>query len=191
MDLLTYFLFQSTGTRRTCLILIDKIGFSIESILLGFLAGGIASVIYEFVERKKVKKIRKKKFSDFTPYLIFIIIFLGLELIFPSKSIYNLSISLIVSSIIIGYLRRDLIKQIIISGLLFSVIYFTLFVIFNLIFRDFVDQYYNLNNLWGINLVGVPIEEIIFAFSVGAFWSTLFEYIKGYKTKSLSFFGRM
>lgn len=171
--------------------LIDKIGFSIESLLLGFLVGGIASVIYEFVGKKRIKKIRKQKLNNFTPYLLFIIIFLGLEIIFPDKSIYNLSASLIVSSTIIGFLRKDLIKQIVIIGFLFSFIYFVIFVIFNLIFNEFVNKYYNLNNLWGINLLGVPIEEIIFSFSVGAFWSTLFEYIKGYKIKSLSFFNRM
>ena len=171
--------------------LINKIGFGIESLLFGFCIGGIASILYEFINKKKLKKVRKYKQSDFAPYLIFAILFLGLEIILPEKSIYNLSISLIIMAIIIALLRKDLIKQIMFSGFLFATLYFIFCLTLKLLFEEFLYQYYNLNNLLNIKLLGIPIEEIIFGFAVGAAWSTLYEYIKGYKTKSISFLSRI
>lgn len=78
--------------------------------------------------------------------------------------------------------RSDLIKQIIVSGLFFSLVYFSLFYIFNQLFPTYINDIYSLENFWGISVLGVPIEEIMFAFTVGACWSTFFEFIKGYRT---------
>ena len=34
-----------------------------------------------------------------------------------------------------------------------------------------------------IFIAGIPIEETLFSFSIGAFWSVLYEYTRGYRTK--------
>jgi len=33
---------------------------------------------------------------------------------------------------------------------------------------------------------GVPLEEILISFGVGAVWSSFYEYIRGYRTKDIS-----
>ena len=42
-------------------------------------------------------------------------------------------------------------------------------------------MYYNLPNLLGIYVRGVPIEEVLFAATGGAVWSVAYEYVYGYR----------
>lgn len=165
--------------------LIEKIGFGIESLSFGFFVAGICSVIYEVIDRKKTVKIKSSHKSHIVPYVIIIFMYIILEFVFSTKTIYNLIIALLIGAIIIAFRRKDLIMQIITSGIIFAFLYFFLFTIFNKLFPAFVSLIYSLENFWGISILEVPLEEIVFAFSVGACWSTLFEYIRGYRTRSL------
>jgi len=163
--------------------LINKIGFSIEDVLFCFFAGGIASVVYEFFWQKK---LRKKIFSHkdhILPYLLAIIIFIGLEFIFPAKTIYNMIVALLAAAIFMGYKRKDLIGQIIFGGIFFASLYFVLFIIFDNLFPEFITKYYSHDNLLNIYLFSIPLEEILIAFSTGTVWSVFYEYIKSYKTR--------
>ena len=62
-----------------------------------------------------------------------------------------------------------------------GVLYFLLFVYFLALYPDFIERYYNLSNISGIRLLGVPIEELMFAASGGAVWSVAYEYFQGYR----------
>jgi hypothetical protein len=105
---------------------------------------------------------------------------------FPSKAVYNLMIVGAVGATITVFLRRDLWKQMFASAFIFSFLYLGVFVLVNLIFKGFVENSYNLNNIWGILVLGVPLEEMGVAFFVGAFWSTLYEYTKSYREKKIA-----
>ncbi|MFH1522232.1 MAG: lycopene cyclase domain-containing protein [Patescibacteria group bacterium] len=163
--------------------LINKIGFGIEDVLFCFFVSSIASVIYEFLTRKKLKKIIWNRKLHVTPYLITIFIFVGLEFIFPAKTIYNAMLALLAAATIIGVRRKDLIPQIIFGGAFFALLYFLLFLVFNTFFPEFITNYYTHKNLWNIYILKVPLEEIAFAFSAGTAWSSLYEYVKGYRLK--------
>lgn len=165
--------------------LTSKIGFSIETLIFGFSVGGVISVIYEFVSRKTLKKMGASRRVHLFAYAAVFLMYVGLEFIFPLKTAYNVFFALVTGSVIVGFLRRDLIMQIILGGFLFSAFYSSLFMIFNLVFPNFLLLFYNLEGFWGINVFGVPLEEIMLAFAVGSFWAVLFEYVKGYKTKAM------
>ncbi|TSC78388.1 MAG: hypothetical protein G01um101433_264 [Parcubacteria group bacterium Gr01-1014_33] len=49
------------------------------------------------------------------------------------------------------------------------------------IFPSYVRNVFAVENLWGYYIGGVPIEEILFAFAVGAACTPLYEHVKGYK----------
>jgi len=153
---------------------------------LFFVGGGIAAVAYEVIDKKKTVKIRLKHKSFFGPYLLVALIFIFLELLFPDRTVYNIIASLLIGATIIALKRKDLIVQIILGGVFFGFIYFLLFIVFNRLFPDFITSTYVLENFWGIMIWGVPLEEVAAGFSAGACWSTLFEYIKGYRTKNLT-----
>jgi hypothetical protein len=162
--------------------LIAKIGFGIESFLFGFTAGGIMSVIFEVVEKAKLKKPKRQSHHHLVAYLVVIIVFLGLEVIFPSKSIYNLSFSFIAGSVIIAWYRYDLIKQILLGGLFFAIFYTIFFFALRELFSPVFYQIYNVKNLVNIYIFKVPLEEVLFAFTGGACWSTMYEFYSNYRT---------
>lgn len=166
--------------------LANKAKFTIEGILFCFSFGGIAAVIFEVFFRKKLVKIKSDHKTHILPYFSFIIMIIVLEFIFPDKSIYNASIAPILLAIFIGIKRRDLITQMLFGGIAFTLLYLLFFIIFNAIFPGYVENVYTLNNLLGINILGTPIEEFIFAFAAGGCWSAFYEYVKGYKTKNLN-----
>ena len=166
--------------------LISEYGVGLESFFFCFICGGTAAVIYEIISRKKTVKTRLKHRYLFGPYISVAIIFILLEFLFADKTIYNAIISLLIGAIIIAIKRKDLIGQIIFGGIFFAIVYFLLFLIFNRLFPDYTSTTYALENLWGIIVLGVPLEEIIISFGAGAAWSSFYEYIKGYRTKNLA-----
>jgi hypothetical protein len=54
------------------------------------------------------------------------------------------------------------------------------------LYPDFVQRYDNVPNLLGIYVLGVPIEELMFASSFGSVWSIAYEYLQGYRLKSIA-----
>ncbi len=161
--------------------LIHKLGFGIESFIFAFFVAGIAAVAYEFITKSKLKRIKSDHKTHIFPYIAVMLWFVALEIFIPSKTVFNLCFALLAGAGIIAIKRPDLIKQIVISGFIFGVLYTLLFFFFMKLFPGFIQQTYSLQNFLGVFILGVPIEETLFAFSVGACWSTFFEYIRGYK----------
>jgi hypothetical protein len=70
------------------------------------------------------------------------------------------------------------------SAVSFTVLYFVLFLMVLLLYPRFVHRYYNLPNLLGVYVLGVPIEELLFAATGGAIWSAAYEYVFGYRLEA-------
>ncbi len=166
--------------------LISKYGVGIESFLFCAICGGVAAVAYEVVYRKKTVKMRLKSKYLFGPYILVAVIFVLLELFIPEKTIYNAMVSSLAGIIIIAVKRKDLIMQIIAGGTSFLAIYFIFFLIFGKLFPGYISFAYTLENLWGIMILGIPLEELMTSFGAGSLWSSFYEYIKGYRTKDLN-----
>lgn len=162
---------------------IRKFGFGIESFIFAFFTAGIASVFYEFLENRRTAKINRKSKNNALLLGLFLAIFILLNLFFPSRPVYDLTVAFAVVTIVIAFLRRDLIPQIVASAFVFAALYWLMYVLTEIIYPGFVLMFYNLQNLSGIFILGVPLEEIIIAFTGGACWSVLYEYSNGYKLK--------
>ncbi|MFA6528891.1 MAG: lycopene cyclase domain-containing protein [Candidatus Gracilibacteria bacterium] len=158
-------------------------GFGLEGFVYSFSVAGLAAVLYEFLEKRKITKIKHNKKLHLGPFLLFLLVYLGLEIFFPTKPMLDLSIAFACGAIFTIILRPDLLKQVVSSGLIFSAFYLLLFAFVNIIFKDLVVQFYNPQILGNFKIIGVPLEEIIGAFTGGAFWSTLYEYAKAYREK--------
>jgi lycopene cyclase-like protein len=94
---------------------------------------------------------------------------------------YNTIVTLAVCAVVVVFLRRDLIPMMAVGCADFTVLYFALFLIVLWLYPRFVDDFYNLPNLLGIRVAGIPIEELLFAASGGAVWSVAYEYVQGYR----------
>ena len=167
-----------------------KTGFDIESFIFSFAIGGIGSVIYEYFFRTKHRKMtghekhsKKHKYhlvSLISPIIVFLILFFFTSL----NPIYTASISMLIGGISALFCRPDLKKKIFVSGFLFLVLYFAFFFLFILAYPNVVEKFWNLKAISGILVLGIPIEELIFAFTFGMLWGSYYEHLKWYKENS-------
>lgn len=154
--------------------------YSIEDILFVFFVGGIASFLYEILFRKKIS-IRKTRKYHLRALVIGSVFSLAFGMLFDVNIIYLLSIFGFAGAISLWIERKDLIEHSIYGGLSFLMIYFVFFLFLNLAFPNFIYDYYNLQNLSGILIFSIPLEEMLFALSFGLIWAPLYEYEHGVK----------
>jgi len=178
-----FFLVPAYWHPDSLLGLMEKYGIGIESFLFLFCMAGIASVLYEFLWKEKLIRLEHSGQHHYWLLIFIPFLYIILSIIFPTKSIYNLMIAGAIGSIITACLRKDLRKQILISAIIFSLLYFVIFILVSFLFPGFVIHSYNLSNTWDILVLGIPLEEIVVAFFAGAFWSTIYEYTKSYREK--------
>jgi hypothetical protein len=160
----------------------QKIRVGIEDFLWAAAVGGIASVIAEILLRERLTAMRSvARQRHYAPFVVVVLVFLPLEIWHPGKTIYNTIIAFAVGALVIAFLRSDLVPSMLVGALSFAALYFALFLIFLALYPEFVQRYYNIPNLLGIYVLGVPIEELLFAASGGAIWSVAYEYVQGYR----------
>lgn len=169
--------------------LASQTGFDIESLIFSFAVGGIGAVLYEIFFKVRHLKISKhemhKKRHRFHLLALFspIIVFLLLQIFANLNPIYSASIAMFIGGISAIFCRPDLKKKILIGGALFLGLYFVFFLFFNLVYPYAVEEFWNLTAISGILILGIPIEELIFAFTFGMLWSGIYEHVNGYRIK--------
>ena len=170
-----------------------NIPIGIEGFLAGFSFGGIASVLYEEILNKHLRKIRETKKKQFE-HLIIPTIVIGISFIafvfLKMNMMHALMTGLLAGIVFLILMGKDLFVPLLFSGIFFG--FFYLIVLF-IWLRMFPDAFYwwNLNIFWNITLLGIPLGEVLFGFLYGAFWGPVYEFLFGYKeVKSLTKKGR-
>jgi hypothetical protein len=164
----------------------DTIGspkLSIEDFIFTFAIGGIIAICYELVLGiKHFKHLRLCNCYKGEGSLLLIGIFIIFAAYFLVKInfMYAVYIGIIIDILLISIKRSDLIKKIIFSSLIFGIFYFVFFAIFSRFIPGFLFHW-NFSALSGIILMGVPLEEIIWAFLTGALIGPIYEYLLGIK----------
>ncbi|MBI2029834.1 hypothetical protein HYT02_05440 [Candidatus Gottesmanbacteria bacterium] len=182
------FFIPSYWSPPTLFNLAYKIHFDIESIIFSFAVGGITAVIYEAIFKVKRKKLpnhnqhqsrhRIHAIALASPIVSFLLLFL----LTPLNVIYCAIIALIIGVIATWYCRPDLLQAMFTGGFLFLIVYFVIFFItFVLLTPGYIQAVWNFSNISGILILGVPVEELLFAGSLGAMWSSIYEHFKWYQ----------
>lgn len=169
--------------------LAEKTGFDIESFLFSFAIGGIGAVLYRLVfpaelsalseHEKYHKRHQLHRIILFLPAAIFLVLAVFTSL----NHIYCGVIALFLGGAATLYCRPDLKSKIWVGGLLFLGFYVVYFGSLLLVFPQFVDAHWNLAALTGIKIIGIPLEELLFAFTFGLYWSGLYEHLFWYQLK--------
>ena len=163
----------------------QKIRVGIEDFLWAAAVGGIASIVGEILLKEKLAAIRKSRHKrHYAPFVVIVALFGALELWHPNRTMDNTIVSFAVGAAVLAYLRRDLIPLMLTSTASFTILYFLLFLCVLFLYPEFVLRFYNLPNLLGIFVRGVPIEELLFAGTGGAIWSVAYEYVHGYRLEA-------
>ena len=166
-----------------------RTGFDLESLLFAFCVGGLAAVIYErifCVRHERVSAEEKHRPRHRFHFLILLsapIIFILLLIFTDLNPIYSTFIALIGGGLLTWYCRPDLKKKMIVSALIFLGIYFVYFLTLIAMYPDYVEQVWNLSAISGILILGIPLEELMFAFGLGFLWSSVYEHIMWRKIK--------
>jgi hypothetical protein len=165
-----------------------KTGFDVESLIFSFAIGGIIAVLYETIFKVKHLRMTEKEMHSrrhrfhrlaiISPALVFVPLYVFTQL----NPIYSASIAMFVGGIATLLCRPDLKRKIAAGGLLFTALYFLFFLSINLVSPSFINAW-NFSTISGILVIGVPLEELIFAFTFGMMWSSIYEHLLWYRLK--------
>ncbi len=162
--------------------------FDLESLLFSFAVGGIAVVLYESLFGKSRKHINSHEMHQgrhkfhrlalITPFIVFGILYFFTSL----NPIYSAAFAMLIGAVATWFCRPDLLRAMLTGAILFLMLYFVVFLAgFVWLFPGYVKAVWNLSAISGILIAGVPVEELLFAVSLGAMWSSIYEHFTWYK----------
>ena len=160
-----------------------RTGFDIESFIFSFGIGGIAIVAYDRIFRLRDKKVpphermsprhRYHLLALISAPVIFVVLFFTTTL----NPIYSAIVAMVLGGIATWYCRPDLKHKMLASALIFLGIYFVYFQALIALYPGYVEQVWNLKALSGVLILGIPLEELLFAASFGFLWSSVYEHM--------------
>lgn len=162
--------------------------FDLESLLFSFTVGGITAILYESLWGKLRKPVSAREMHQNRHGLhrlalvCAFISFAVLYLLTSLNPIYSAILAMTAGTIATWVCRPDLLRAMATGSLLFLGIYFVVFLVgFVWLFPGYVEAVWNLPAISGVLIVGVPLEELLFAASLGAMWSSFYEHFTWYK----------
>lgn len=166
----------------TLLDLAHRTGFDLESLLFSFAIGGIVFSAYDVLvgaaplesiaHERRHRRHRYHVLAVLSAPLLFVVV-MALTTMNP---IYASALALVGGFLATLYCRPDLWGKMLVSGVLFLAVYVVVFALFNLAFPGYVRAVWNLPAISGVRLLGVPLEELMFAFTFGLYWSSVYEH---------------
>ncbi|MCB0261513.1 MAG: lycopene cyclase domain-containing protein [Calditrichia bacterium] len=170
--------------------LAHRTGFDIESLIFCFGIGGLGVVLYDLIfkidhEKMGAEEVHhpRHRFHIWTlmaPVLIFPLLYF----LTSWNVIYDATLSMFLAGLAALWCRPDLKAKIWVSGVLFLVFYAVYFLSLALIAPGYVEKVWTLSAISGIEMIGIPIEELLFAFTFGMLWSSYYEHLTWQKIKS-------
>ncbi|KKR72288.1 MAG: hypothetical protein UU14_C0008G0015 [Candidatus Roizmanbacteria bacterium GW2011_GWB1_40_7] len=159
-----------------------------ESLLFSFAVGGITAILYESLWGKLRKSMgvhemhegrhRFHRLALLSPLISFGVLYF----LTPLNPIYSTIFAMTIGAVATWLCQPDLVRAMLTGSILFLMLYFVVFLIgFVWLFPGYVEAVWNLPAISGILIAGVPIEELLFAASLGTMWSSVYEHFTWYK----------
>lgn len=159
---------------------------SLGDFFYGFFFGGIASVVYEAILGRYFGK-RKNHRHHWRWFVIPFFILGGFLFIAPLhagiNSIYTSSLAGLIIATIFLFYRKDLLWDTVMSSLLFGGITFVGYLAYLAVFPGIINAWWDVDNVSGLLVAGIPLEELIFALGMGAVVGPAYEFFTGLQFK--------
>jgi len=161
----------------------------IEDFIFAFSFAGIAAVIYDVLPGKKRKELKEQEQNIKKNWLVMIVffsaviftIFAFFHFMLAVNTVTALIFSFLMAGLYIIMTRRDLLRKALLSGVLMSIIFFLFYMVFFLrLYPDIVERWWNLAELSGNLIFGLPVEEVAWAFAFGLLFGPLYEFFRNY-----------
>lgn len=164
-------------------ITITHTPIGIEDFLFGFTIGGIASVIYEIIFKKRtIKKsfepLNKKYITNSGVILLLPILFFGGSIYLGLNTFYSSLLGYGIPLLIMYIKRKDLILNSIISGILLLSIIFIIYTLVEILSPGWVMHFWTFKNVPPVVFWNVPIDDLIWYIFTGAFIGIMYEFIQ-------------
>ncbi len=169
--------------------LAHRTGFDIESLIFCFGIGGLGIVLYDLVFKVDHEKMsvaerhhHRHRFHIWTllsPVVLFPLFYFSTDW----NPIYTSTLTMFLAGLAALWCRPDLKVKIWVGGLLFTLFYAVYFIPLSLLAPGYVEQVWTLSAISGYEIIGIPIEELVFAFTFGMLWSSYYEHLTWRKLK--------
>ncbi len=161
--------------------LAQRTGFDIESIIFSFAIGGVGAVLYNILTRKRLEALppgdrhhareRWHRWALATPFVLFPVLYF-----LPWNVIYAGIAAMGAGALAVAWCRPDLRPNALVGGVVFLAIYTIFLVGLKVSAPGYIEQVWNLEALSGILVYGLPLEELLFGFAFGLFWTGIHEH---------------
>lgn len=169
--------------------LAQRTGFDLESLIFSFGIGGVGSVLYSVITHHNdiaVPESQKRLPLHHHHYKALASPFIAFALLYflPWNPIYPSIVAMAVGAIATILCRPDLKTKTWVGGVLFFAYYFVFFLALEASSPGYVQQVWRLSDISGIMLLGIPLEELLFALAFGLYWSGVYEHLMWRKITS-------
>lgn len=155
----------------------------LQSFLVGFFLGGISAVLYASLLNKKRTRKREAWRNPAHRWWFCGVLLSGIGVmilgtfILSLNSIYVSLLVMVAGGIWIVWHRRDLLSEAVGNGILLAALLCIFYVGLQFLFpRIFLTQW-NLADLSGVFFLGIPLEELLFAFAWGFITGPAYEFV--------------
>jgi len=167
--------------------------FGVENFIFSFALFGVAAVVYQAAFGKRVAAWRGDRYRIAHPGLhwashlaillgIWVFVALVTSLVFHLTMIQSVTVGGLLIGIYVIADRQDLLLDALLSGIFSAILVFVMEqLFFARLFPEAALSFWNIDNLSGIVLGGIPVEEILWAAVVGFAVGPLYEYIRRYR----------
>jgi hypothetical protein len=160
-----------------------RTGFDLESLLFSFAIGGLASSLYDAwrpialqqlpAEERRSGRHRFHGLALASPLLIFPV----LDFVAQLNPIYSAALAMASGAIASAACRPDLLPRMLMGAIVLMLLYSAYFFTLGLAYPDYVDHVWNAGAISGWRILGIPVEELMFAATLGLLWSSLYEHL--------------
>jgi len=162
--------------------LAHRTGFDIESLIFCSAIGGLALAGYrvlapdaEFIRPRQARNSHLHRWhlaALFSPFLVF-----GVLLILPWNPIYPGIAALFAGALASVLCRPDLWRSALVGGVVFLALYTVFLIGLKMLWPGYIEAVWNLGNLIAWRPAGLPLEELLFGFGFGMYWSSVYEHV--------------
>lgn len=161
--------------------LAQRTGLDIESLIFTFAIGGVAATLYSVLtgrgtrpvpEHEKHRPLHRHHYKALAaPFVAFPVLYL-----FPWNPIYPGIVAMIIGAAATIACRPDLKTKTWIGGLLFLGYYVVFLLGLEWTAPGYIERVWNLAALSGVIVFNMPLEELVWAFVFGMYWSSVYEH---------------
>jgi hypothetical protein len=170
--------------------LAERTGFDLESLIYTFAIGGIGAVLYNIVTNQNLQPVRLRERREHrhqyhglalsTPVLAFPLLSLS-----GWNPIYPAIVAMAFGSVATILCRPDLKWKTGLGGVLFASYYAVFMVLLDWSAPGYIAEVWNLGALSGIMIGAIPVEELLFGFAFGSYWSGVYEHLTWHRSGSI------